>query len=145
MLAAEISRTDAECDSLFESKVRSGSSALAALTLTDSPADSASTSLSALSSPAVIQQGIPPSSSPVDISGHSASLISGGGGASGGGSHLRPGSSGRLSFLSCFSSNGKLSFALMNIYLISLKNIHTKILSKHSLSYANDYFFFASI
>lgn len=100
MLAAEVSRTDAECDSSFESKVRSGSSALAALTLSDSPADSDSTSLATLSSPVIIQQVLPPSSSPVDIYGHSASLTNGGGG----GPLLRPGSSGRLSFLSCFSS-----------------------------------------
>ena len=105
MLAAEINRTDADCDSSFESKIRSGSSALAALTLSESPADSVSTSVATLSPPIVIQQGLPPSSSPVDISGHSASLTSGGGG----GSLMRPGSSGRLSFLSCFSSSGTSS------------------------------------
>jgi hypothetical protein len=107
MLAAEINRTDAESDSSFESKVRSGSSALAALTLSDSPANSVSTSVATLSPPIVIQPGLLPTSSPVDISGRSASITSAGGG--GGGSFQRPGSSGRLSFLSCFSSSGKNS------------------------------------
>lgn len=96
MLAAEASRDD-PLSAGYDHKVRSGSTALAALRLEDAH-DSAAGSPPGSISPATLS---PPSgperapSLPMDISRTSSSNIL-----------LRQGSSGRLSFLSCFSSSG---------------------------------------
>ena len=115
MLAAEVRRDEASSSS-FDRKVRSGTTALEALSLGSheiseldvSCASPTETSLSSatLSPPVEIQQqrrgprALPSPSAPLDISGTSASSL------------FRPGSSGRLSFLSCFSSLGGKAFLL---------------------------------